>query len=470
MPRSDVPPAEYPPRVRHDVVIVGAGLAGLTAANALGGRDVLLLEAEDRVGGRIRSEPREPYWLNEGAHLFGGPDTPVGALIERYGLDARSVDGSFTAVAMDGRFVRDGSPINLLRQLPLSLRGRFALARAGARILRDARAYQSFAAPRPGEMPADVNRRLLTFMNDRSFAQLLGALPPDTDQLFRAISNRAQAAPEDLAAGGAMAAFALVFAKSASLGRNIIGGAGQLVDAMNRSHDATVETDARVTSVVPGNDGVIVRYSTPNGLREAVAEAAIVATPPHVAAVIIAHLPSDTADALRSVRYGPSVVMTLLTGETGRVPWDGVYSAVVPGRSFNMFFNQADVTRAKDEPRQPGGSLMVYASGELGRQILQEDDATIRDRFLADLYEVFPACRGIVQEVALRRWEYATAFTHPGRALLQPALDRQLGRVALAGDYLGAWFTDSAILTATEAVRRIEPVLERARSAAHRES
>jgi oxygen-dependent protoporphyrinogen oxidase len=44
--------------VTRDVVIVGGGIAGLSAAWRLRHRDVLLFEAGDRLGGRMRSDPR----------------------------------------------------------------------------------------------------------------------------------------------------------------------------------------------------------------------------------------------------------------------------------------------------------------------------------------------------------------------------------------------------------------------------
>ncbi|HEV3056086.1 MAG TPA: FAD-dependent oxidoreductase, partial [Solirubrobacteraceae bacterium] len=63
-------------KVRHaDVVVVGAGLAGLTAARKLvsAGRSVIVLEARDRVGGRIWNHDLGGGHISERGATFVGP-------------------------------------------------------------------------------------------------------------------------------------------------------------------------------------------------------------------------------------------------------------------------------------------------------------------------------------------------------------------------------------------------------------
>ncbi|WP_112108142.1 protoporphyrinogen oxidase, partial [Parafrankia sp. Ea1.12] len=53
------------------VVIIGAGIAGLSAASALAGRaEVTVVEAGDRIGGKLRTTPIEGLAVEEGAEAF----------------------------------------------------------------------------------------------------------------------------------------------------------------------------------------------------------------------------------------------------------------------------------------------------------------------------------------------------------------------------------------------------------------
>jgi monoamine oxidase len=62
-------------RLRADVVVVGAGFAGLTAARDLvhRGHSVVVLEARDRVGGRVFSHHLGKGVISEGGGTFVGP-------------------------------------------------------------------------------------------------------------------------------------------------------------------------------------------------------------------------------------------------------------------------------------------------------------------------------------------------------------------------------------------------------------
>ena len=115
----------------RDVVVVGGGLAGLSAGWRLRHWDVIVLESDDRVGGRIRSERRGPYWLNWGGHVFAGSGTSTDALLNEVGVSAVNVPGSLKALSMNGKFICSGRIETYPLRVPMPLSARAAAGRPG---------------------------------------------------------------------------------------------------------------------------------------------------------------------------------------------------------------------------------------------------------------------------------------------------------------------------------------------------
>ncbi len=77
-----------------DVVVVGAGLAGLTCAATLSARgyDVSVLEASDDVGGRVRTDVVDGFRCDRGFQLLNAAYPAVRRLVDVEALDLRTFD------------------------------------------------------------------------------------------------------------------------------------------------------------------------------------------------------------------------------------------------------------------------------------------------------------------------------------------------------------------------------------------
>jgi monoamine oxidase len=117
-----------------DVVIVGAGAAGIAAARRLAasGRKFVLLEAADHIGGRCITDTRTfgvPY--DRGAHWIHMPDlNPITKLTARRGIDVYPAPAG-QKVRIGRRYAREGELENFLALQVRANRAIAAAARKG---------------------------------------------------------------------------------------------------------------------------------------------------------------------------------------------------------------------------------------------------------------------------------------------------------------------------------------------------
>lgn len=94
-----------------DVVIIGAGLAGLAAARrlAIAGREVCVIDAGDAPGGRVRTDRVDGLLLDRGFQLYNPAYTEGASVLDLNSLDIQSFSPG-VIVSIDGRAYKMADP------------------------------------------------------------------------------------------------------------------------------------------------------------------------------------------------------------------------------------------------------------------------------------------------------------------------------------------------------------------------
>jgi oxygen-dependent protoporphyrinogen oxidase len=449
---------------RRQVVVVGAGIAGLATAFYLErlGIDAVVLEADERVGGKVRTGELE------GVPLDLGPDTFLGRmpwavdLCRELGLGDELLAPATTRAWLFSRGRLRRLPDGLALGVPLDP---LALARSGvispagvARAALDVVLPQSRLQADPSVAQV-IEARLGREVLERLVDPLIGGINAGrSDRL-----SLAAVAPDLSAASrlhrslilGLRAARRKSPSSDAPLFLGLRGGMERLTSTLAAAVNVSVSTPVdAVARSEGGRLAVAVRTGAPLE-----ADAVVLAAPAATAARVLRGASANAARALDGVRYASVAIATLAyQPEAVAHPLDG--SGFLVPRVDGLLLTACTWFSSKWPEVRPGGLVLLRCSaGRDGDERIAElDDAELVARVHGEAADALGMAAPPVESV-VTRWPDAFPqydVGHLGRVeAAERALARELPGVTLVGaSYRGVGIA-SCVRRAKEAAEAI---------------
>jgi squalene-associated FAD-dependent desaturase len=433
------------------VLVVGGGLAGITAALdcAQGGAEVTLVEVRRRLGGAAYSFERDGLMMDNGQHVFLRCCGAYRAMLERLG-SSRLVsvqDRLDIPVLSPGRAparIRRASlpaPLHLtatlLRYPHLSLSGRLGAARAALAL---------------GRLdPADPR------LEDQTFGAWLERHGQD---------RRAMGALWDLialptlnvpAAEASLALAAFVFQmgllsgpSQADIGFHVGTLQDIIGDPARRALEGAgvdVRLGWRAEELTHGPEGHELSGRGAAGTERLAGEAVVVALPHDRSGALVEGLLGPHAGLSGTLESSPIVNLHVVYD---RRVIDEPFAAGV-GTPVQYLFDRTEAAGA------PAGCQYLAVSLSGAAAEMEMSVAALRERYLPALVELLPRARGaIVERFQVTREHAATFRASPGVGALRPAARTVQPGLALAGAWTDTGWPatlEGAVLSGHSAAR-----------------
>ncbi|MUL65915.1 hypothetical protein BOO86_15675 [Mycobacterium sp. CBMA 234] len=434
------------PATPDEVIVVGAGPSGLAAAHRLSraGVAVRILDAADRVGGKMSTTRHDGCVIDNGALFITSTYTNVLAIAEQLGMASDVVPSRFVlSVIRDGVLHDlDGDHLvsAIVRTKLLSVRAKAELVKLVPELARSRRALYE-RIPTAGKYDGES-------VNDWARAHLSTQL---REYLVGAIMRGIAATSGDTSSRVDFLALL-----------TLLGGAKLLAfkDGMDSyaeriAQDKKVELGATVQSIEEDDAGVTVTWTDRAGMQRAErAAACIVATPGQVTAELVPQLDDWRSTFLRRVHNNPFMIVNV--GLSHRPPLDATY-VLVPA-SEHPFITGVMVDHNKDDGRVPAnkGLLTLTILDTWSRDHWSDDDRTIKDLVLGGLEQLMPWISGSVDFADVSRWhlEVSPIGFYRDLGTFRSLSDRDT-RIQLAGDSQSMQNIEAATTTGLRAADRL---------------
>jgi oxygen-dependent protoporphyrinogen oxidase len=432
-----------------EVVVIGAGMAGLAAAHALQaeGAAVTVLEREPRVGGRILTETVDGFTVDGGAQFLTNFYDRTLGLIREVGLQDDLVRMPMSVgLLRRGRLVPVSPPLRLISHWGFSFEQSVGLAKLAAATVRHWSALDLHALDRAAALDtrsvaeyadASLGRGVLDEVIAPTLASFLYWTPERTSQ-----------------------AVLLMLAAATMRLRTtycLRGGMARLPRAVAGGLDVLLGAEAQDIRPAPaGGHEVTVREG--GRLRVLRVDGVVCATRATDVLALFPELTAPQRALFEAVEYAPSA--TIAVALRSRLP--STFHAVMFARREARHLSMAAIQSTRGLPHTPPRSDMVflYPAPSIVDGLLATGDESIVGVLVDDLRRAGPDY-DVARAVAFSRvyrWPEATPEFGVGavQRLRSFARERiESDQVVYAGDYLGGPSIEGAVTSGLVAARRL---------------
>lgn len=418
------------------VVVVGAGIAGLTAAYFLNqqGISTRVIEATDRVGGRMTSDVIDGHVADRGAQFLSTEYRLILDMLRKLDISQHICETSqCSAIVRDGvpRSMRVNRPLDALKlfgvhaMLKLAWRTLFLSNKQKKLSLSDYSQWAKFDTESTASWSnRDIDAEITEYMYDPMLQGFYFQTPEETSKALAVV----------------LAAFGIRRAKTLSLK----AGLGMLPETLARGLDVMRNTTVHSIELLAGKAHVHTASET------LLADHVIIAVPAPVAKNLITHPSDDLMESLLSTPYSASINVACITDSNFKLPKniENVYGLLIP-RKERAAVATVGIENNKNRTGDVVGQLLnIMFSHDAAVQLMRSSDEDVVASAVQSVIGYFPSLSAHIANSRVYRWPTAEPLSPVGRSAqlheYRKCCEKEMPVVVLAGDYMSMPFTEGA--------------------------